>query len=59
MCNVPLIRANRPPLSFVDFGRQDYIVSLLAFYEQGDTKLAEQCFVAAYGKSIAPLGLKA
>lgn len=58
MCNVPLIRARRPPLSFVDFGKQDYIVSMLAFYELGDTKLAERCFVDAYGKSIARLGLK-
>ena len=57
MCNVPLIRAKRPPISFVDFGKQDYIVSMLAFYELGDTKLAERCFVDAYGKSIARLGL--
>ena len=56
MCNVPLIRSRRPPISFVDFGKQDYIVSMLAFYELGDTKLAERCFVEAYGKSIARLG---
>lgn len=58
MCNVPLIRAKRPPISFVDFGKQDYIVSMLAFYELGDTKLAERCFVDAYGKSIARLGVR-
>lgn len=58
MCNVPLIRAKRPPISFVDFGKQDYIVSMLAFYELGDTKLAERCFLDAYGKSIARLGIK-
>lgn len=32
MCNVPLIRAKRSPISFVDFGKQDYLVSMLAFY---------------------------
>ncbi|MEY4591706.1 MAG: hypothetical protein RIR18_601 [Pseudomonadota bacterium] len=58
MCNVPLIKANLPPISFVDFGKQDYIVSMLAFYELGDTRLAERCFIEAYGKSIARLGFK-
>jgi Fic family protein len=56
ICNVPLIRAGLPPISFVDFGKQDYIVSLLAFYELGDTRLAERCLVEAYTKSIARLG---
>ena len=57
ICNVPLIRVGLPPISFVDFGKQDYIVSLLAFYELGDTRLAERCFVEAYTKSIARLGI--
>ena len=57
ICNVPLIRAGLSPISFVDFGKQDYIVSLLAFYELGDTRLAERCFVEAYTKSIARLGI--
>lgn len=57
MCNVPLLRAGLPPISFVDFGKQDYIVSLLAFYELGDTRLAERCFVEAYTKSIVRLGI--
>lgn len=56
MCNVPLVLAGMPPISFVDFGKQDYIVSMLAFYELGDPRLAEQCFVQAYEKSIARLG---
>lgn len=51
MCNVPLMQAGLPPISFVDFGKQDYIVGLLAFYELGDTRLAETCFVDAYLKS--------
>lgn len=55
MCNVPLIQANLPPISFVDFDKKDYIVSMLAFYELGDTSLAQSCFVRAYHKSIARL----
>lgn len=55
MCNVPLVQANIPPISFVDFGKQDYIISMLAFYELGDIRLAEQCFVQAYEKSISRL----
>lgn len=57
ICNVSLLRAGLPPISFVDFGKQDYIVSLLAFYELGDTRLAERCFVEAYTKSIVRLGI--
>lgn len=56
ICNVPLIQANLPPISFVDFGKKDYLVSMLAFYELGDTRLLERCFVDAYAKSIARLG---
>lgn len=59
ICNVPLIKAGLPPISFVDFGKRDYIVSMLAFYELGDTSLAEQCFTNAYVKSIERLGLGA
>lgn len=58
ICNVPLIKANLPPISFVDFGKQDYIVSMLAFYELGDIRLLERCFADAYAKSIARLGHK-
>ena len=55
MCNVPLLQAGLPPISFVDFAKQDYIISMLAFYELGEVRLAERCFVAAYKKSIARL----
>lgn len=55
MCNVPLVKANLPPISFVDFGKQDYIISMLAFYELGDIRLLERCFADAYAKSIARL----
>jgi len=51
MCNVPLLQAGMPPISFVDFGKQEYITAMLAFYELGDARLAEKCFVDAYQKS--------
>lgn len=51
MCNVPLMQAGLPPISFVDFEKKDYITSTLAFYELGDTRLAGKCFVDAYRKS--------
>jgi len=58
MCNVPLIKAKLPPISFVDFGKQDYIISMLAFYELGDIQLLERCFVDAYAKSVTRLAPK-
>lgn len=57
MGNVPLMRAGLPPISFVDFGKKDYIVSLLAFYELGDARLFEKCFLDAYVKSMKRLGV--
>lgn len=51
MCNIPLMQAGLPPISFVDFDRQEYITSMLAFYEVGSLSLAERCFVDAYQKS--------
>ena len=58
ICNVPLIKAKLPPISFVDFGKQDYLVSMLAFYELGDIRLLERCFVEAYTKSTTRLSPK-
>lgn len=57
MCNVPLLNAGLPPISFVDFSKRDYIVSLLAFYELGDVRMASRCFCDAYMKSCNRLGL--
>lgn len=55
MCNVPLLKAGLPPISFMDFGKKDYILSLLAFYELGDTRLAAHTFTNAYMKSCRRL----
>jgi len=57
LCNVPLLNAGLPPISFMDFGKKDYILSMLAFYELGDTGMFEYCFAAAYKRSCERLGL--
>ena len=59
MCNVPLLNAGLPPISFTDFSKRDYIVSMLAFYELGDVSMASKCFCEAYMKSCKRLGLLA
>jgi Fic family protein len=57
MCNVPLLKAGLPPISFVDFSKRDYLVSIMAFYELGDVRMASKCFTDAYVKSCERLGL--
>lgn len=57
MCNIPLLNAGLPPISFVDFSKRDYIVSMLAFYELGDISMASKCFCDAYMSSCKRLGL--
>lgn len=56
ICNVPLLKAGMPPISFVDFSKKDYITAILAFYELGDTQMAAHAFVKAYEKSCKRLG---
>lgn len=55
MCNVPLIKAGLPPVSFMDFSKRDYIVSMLSFYELGDTRFPAHTFATAYRKSCQRL----
>lgn len=57
VCNIPLLNAGLPPISFADFSKRDYIVSILAFYELGDVSMASKCFCEAYLKSCKRLGL--
>ncbi|WIM06515.1 MAG: hypothetical protein OHM77_04410 [Candidatus Nitricoxidivorans perseverans] len=40
------------------FGKRDYILSMLAFYELGDVRLAQACFIDAYGRSLDRLGVR-
>jgi Fic family protein len=50
--NLPLLQADLLPVSFVDFGKADYVQGMAAFYELGDIQLIQQVFVAGYVRSI-------
>ena len=51
--NIPLIRANLCPLSFVDVPERAYIEGTLGVYEQNRVELLCDVFVWAYGRSCA------
>lgn len=49
--NIPLIKNNLVPLSFIDVPNKIYIDALLCIYEFNDYKLFEELFVWAYERS--------
>jgi Fic family protein len=49
--NIPLIRNNLKPLSFVDVPKSDYASGLLGVYELNRIELARDVFVWAYQRS--------
>lgn len=51
--NVPFIRENLSPLSFVDVPESDYIQGLLAIYELNRIELFRDVFVWAYERSAS------
>ena len=51
--NIPLIRLNLCPLSFVDVPNGDYIDGLLSVYELNRIELLHVVFVWAYERSCA------
>lgn len=51
--NIPFIRDNLCPLSFVDVPEQDYIQGLLAVYELNRIELFRDVFVWAYERSAS------
>lgn len=51
--NIPFIRENLSPLSFVDVPQADYIQGLLAIYELNRIELFRDVFVWAYERSAA------
>jgi len=51
--NIPLIRANLSPLSFVDVPQQAYFDGLFAVYELNRVQLLRDVFVWAYQRSCA------
>lgn len=51
--NIPFIRANLSPLSFIDVPERAYIDGLLAVYELNQVQLLRDVFVWAYERSCA------
>ncbi|OFZ82054.1 MAG: hypothetical protein A2583_15840 [Bdellovibrionales bacterium RIFOXYD1_FULL_53_11] len=51
VANIPLVKRNLKPLSFVDVSRKSYADALLGVYEKNDTSLFCDLFVWAYGRS--------
>ncbi len=51
VANIPLIKHNLKPLSFVDVNQQDYVISLLGIYEKNDVCLLRDLYVWAYKRS--------
>ncbi len=49
--NIPLIKNNLCPISFVDLPRQDYIDGILGVYELNNVNLLADVFVSSYEKS--------
>lgn len=49
--NIPLIRLNLAPLSFIDLPQKIYIHGLLAIYELNDISLLRDVFIWAYERS--------
>jgi len=49
--NIPLIRDNLSPLSFIDVPKNDYISGLLAIYELNKIDLMKDIFIWAYERS--------
>jgi Fic family protein len=50
-CNIPFIKENLCPLSFIDVPQKDYFAVLIYFYEKNDLQPALELFQWAYIKS--------
>lgn len=49
--NIPFVRRNLSPISFIDVPEQLYVEGMLGVYEQNRTELARDMFVWAYERS--------
>lgn len=49
--NIPLIKGNWKPMSFIDVNQSAYAKALLGFYEKNDTSLFVDLFMWAYERS--------
>ncbi len=51
--NIPLIRHNLRPLSFIDVPKEDYVAGLLGVYELNKSALLKDVFIWAYERSAS------
>lgn len=51
VANIPLIRQNLKPLSFIDVNQSDYVRALLGIYEKNDVNLLRDLYVWTYKRS--------
>lgn len=49
--NIPFIKKNLIPISFIEVPEDDYSKALLGFYECGDASMMKDLFIWAYGRS--------
>lgn len=49
--NIPLIKRNLKPLSFIDVSQSNYVASLIGVYEKNDVSLMRDLYVWAYKRS--------
>lgn len=49
--NIPLIKKNLKPLSFMDVNQKEYVTSLLGIYEKNDINLLRDLYIWAYKRS--------
>jgi Fic family protein len=47
-CNIPLLRAGHPPMSFIDVDKADYLAGLISFYETADLDLLADAMADGY-----------
>jgi hypothetical protein len=52
VANIPLIRENLNPLSFIDVAQEPYISALLGVYEKNDLSLLRDLYIWAYRRSV-------
>jgi len=49
--NIPFIKNNLKPLSYIDVAEQDYVTALLGVYEKNDVSVLRDLYVWAYKRS--------
>ena len=47
-CNIPLLRAGLPPMSFIAVDKANYLAGLISFYETGDLDLLAEVMADGY-----------